>query len=95
MQARRESGTVTVPVPHLINASLREHITARRETLETTLRRVIREELPKRVAREWGRGRRRSSSTNHWPACVKAAPSSAAQEVRRPSFLEDPPDQKL
>ena len=35
----------------LINAALREHIGARRETLETTLRRVIREELPKRVAR--------------------------------------------
>ena len=36
---------------NLINAALREHITARRETLEKTLRRVLREELPKRVAR--------------------------------------------
>jgi uncharacterized protein (DUF4415 family) len=36
---------------NLINVALREHITARRETLETTLRRVLREELPKRVAR--------------------------------------------
>jgi hypothetical protein len=36
---------------NLINAALREHITARKETLETTLRRVLREELPKRVAR--------------------------------------------
>lgn len=36
---------------NLINAALREHITARKETLETTLRRVLREVLPKRVAR--------------------------------------------
>jgi uncharacterized protein (DUF4415 family) len=35
----------------LINAALREHISTRRETLETTLRRVLREELPKRAAR--------------------------------------------
>jgi uncharacterized protein (DUF4415 family) len=36
---------------NLINVALREHITARKEPLETTLRRVLREELPKRVAR--------------------------------------------
>lgn len=36
---------------NLINTALREHITVRKETLETTLRRVLREELPKRVAR--------------------------------------------
>jgi uncharacterized protein (DUF4415 family) len=35
---------------NLINAALREHIAARKETLETTLRRVLREELPKRRA---------------------------------------------
>lgn len=37
----------------LINAALREYVEARRESLEATLRRVLREELP-RVA---GRGR--------------------------------------
>ena len=36
---------------NLINAALRGHMTARRETLEKTLRRVLREELPKRMAR--------------------------------------------
>lgn len=35
----------------LINAALREHIIARKESLETTLRRVLREELLRRVAR--------------------------------------------
>jgi hypothetical protein len=35
---------------NLINAALREHIAARKETLEKTLRRVLREELPKRMA---------------------------------------------
>lgn len=33
----------------LINAALREHIAARREPLEATLRRILREELPKRA----------------------------------------------
>ena len=36
---------------NLINVALREHITVRKEPLETTLRRVLREELPKRAAR--------------------------------------------
>jgi len=36
---------------NLINAALREHITAGRETLEKTLIRVLRAELPKRVSR--------------------------------------------
>jgi hypothetical protein len=35
----------------LTNAALRERITAGRETLEKTLIRVLRAELPKRVAR--------------------------------------------
>jgi len=35
----------------LINLALREHIASRREPLEATLRRVLREELPRRVAR--------------------------------------------
>ena len=35
----------------VINAALREHIATRREPLEKTLRRVLREELPKRMAR--------------------------------------------
>lgn len=35
----------------LINLALREHIASRREPLEATLRRVLREELPKRIAR--------------------------------------------
>lgn len=35
----------------LINLALREHIVRRREPLEATLRRVLREELPKRIAR--------------------------------------------
>jgi uncharacterized protein (DUF4415 family) len=33
----------------LINTALREYISARREPLEATLRRVLREELPKRA----------------------------------------------
>lgn len=33
----------------LINAALQEHVQARRESLETTLRRVIREELKRAV----------------------------------------------
>ena len=42
----------------LINLALREHIAGRREPLESTLRRVLREELPKRSART-GRSRGR------------------------------------
>ena len=34
----------------LINLALREHIANQREPLEATLRRVLREELPKRTA---------------------------------------------
>ena len=42
----------------LINLALREHIAGRREPLEATLRRVLREELLKRNARTAGlRGR--------------------------------------
>ncbi|HLN59357.1 MAG TPA: BrnA antitoxin family protein [Thermoanaerobaculia bacterium] len=42
----------------LINLALREHIAGRREPLEATLRRVLREELLKRNARTVGlRGR--------------------------------------
>ena len=39
----------------LINAALREHVSARPQTLEATIRRVLREELPrnrKRTARK-------------------------------------------
>jgi hypothetical protein len=35
----------------LINLALREHIADQREPLEATLRRVLREEFPKRIAR--------------------------------------------
>jgi uncharacterized protein (DUF4415 family) len=35
----------------LINAALREHVESRRESLEATLRRVLREELPLVAAR--------------------------------------------
>ena len=38
----------------LINLALRDHIARRREPLEATLRRVLREELPKRNARTAG-----------------------------------------
>lgn len=39
----------------LINAALRDHVEARREHLEQTLRRVIREELPKSLKGAGGR----------------------------------------
>ena len=35
----------------LINAALREHVDSQREPLETTLRRVLREELPRDLRR--------------------------------------------
>lgn len=42
----------------LINLALREHVAGRREPLEATLRRILREEFPKRKARAAGsRGR--------------------------------------
>lgn len=42
----------------LINLALREHIASQREPLEATLRRVLREEFPKRTApTESSRGR--------------------------------------
>ena len=40
----------------LINAALREHVGSRHEPLEATLRRVIREELRRKVGRRPGRG---------------------------------------
>jgi len=44
----------------MINEALREHIAARREPLEATLRRVLREEMPRyRPAGGAARGRRR------------------------------------
>lgn len=39
----------------LINAALREYVGAKREPLEATLRRVLREELPRDVKRAAGR----------------------------------------
>jgi hypothetical protein len=39
----------------LINAALREHVERRREPLEETLRRVLREELPRRRRTTGGR----------------------------------------
>jgi hypothetical protein len=42
----------------LINLALRDHIANQREPLEATLRRVLREELPKRSARTAGSRRR-------------------------------------
>ena len=42
----------------LINVALRDHIANRREPLEATLRRVLREELPKRTVRKAGSRRR-------------------------------------
>ena len=42
----------------LINLALRDHIAGRRDGLEATLRRVLREELPKRIARVPGSKRR-------------------------------------
>ena len=39
----------------LINAALREYVQAKREPLEATLRRVIREELPRDLKRAAGR----------------------------------------
>ena len=42
----------------LINFALRDHIANRREPLEATLRRVLREELPKRTVRKAGSRRR-------------------------------------
>ena len=36
----------------LINKALREHVESRREPLEQTLRRVLREELPRRYGKE-------------------------------------------
>lgn len=39
----------------LINAALREHVAATREPLEATLRRVLREELPRDRKRAAGR----------------------------------------
>ncbi len=38
----------------LINLALREHVARQREPLEATLRRVLREELPKRITRTAG-----------------------------------------
>jgi uncharacterized protein (DUF4415 family) len=38
----------------MINAALRDHIDARKEHLEQTLRRVIREELPRNLKRAAG-----------------------------------------
>lgn len=42
----------------LINLALRDHVAGRRDSLEATLRRVLREELPKRIARAPGSKRR-------------------------------------
>ena len=39
----------------LINAALREHVGTKREPLEATLRRVLREELPRDLKRPGGR----------------------------------------
>jgi len=39
----------------LINAALREYVQAKREPLEATLRRVLREELPRDLRRAAGR----------------------------------------
>ena len=39
----------------LINAALREHVSTNREPLEATLRRVLREELPRDLKRAAGR----------------------------------------
>ena len=39
----------------LINAALREHVGTKREPLEATLRRVLREELPRDLKRAAGR----------------------------------------
>ena len=39
----------------LINAALREYVQAKREPLEATLRRVLREELPRDLKRAAGR----------------------------------------
>ncbi len=39
----------------LINAALREYVEAKREPLEATLRRVLREELPRDLKRAAGR----------------------------------------
>lgn len=43
----------------LINAALREHVAARREPLEETLRRVLREEMPRYEPRSRPARRRR------------------------------------
>jgi predicted solute-binding protein len=42
----------------LINAALREHVEHERESLEETLRRVIREEIPEYGSRQTKRSRR-------------------------------------
>ena len=39
----------------LINTALREYVSATRESLESTLRRVLREELPRTLKRAGGR----------------------------------------
>lgn len=39
----------------MINAALREHVDSKREPLEATLRRVLREELPRDLKRAAGR----------------------------------------
>jgi len=39
----------------LINSALREYVDAKREPLESTLRRVLREELPRTLKRAGGR----------------------------------------
>ena len=55
----------------LINLALREHITRRREPLEATVRRVLKEELAEAMQEEFRRGRAYEEAYRRWRRDLK------------------------